>query len=132
MPVHLVHVSQGFKKFHGFWEFSPSFEINHGKFWTMGLYNIGCFIIPWFTNFPMVYSKTRVKFSKSVEFFKTLRDMDQVNGPNNWVLLQKSKDMICPFRNNRLHFMKQHIMVWLHQTQIIILKIFKKQMCVQI
>ena len=30
-PVHLVHVSQGLKKFHGFPEFSRGFEINHGK-----------------------------------------------------------------------------------------------------
>jgi len=49
----------------------------------MGLYNIGCFIIPWFKKFPMVYSKTRAKFSKSMEFFKTLGDMDQMNGHNN-------------------------------------------------
>ena len=40
-----------------------------------------CFIIPWFKNFPMVYFKTTAKFSKSMEFFKTLGDMDQVNGP---------------------------------------------------
>jgi len=49
----------------------------------MGLYNIGCYIIPWFKNFPMVYFKIRAKFSKSMEFFKTLGDMDQMNGPNN-------------------------------------------------
>ena len=29
----------------------------------------------------MVFFKTTAKFSKSMEFFKTLGDMDQVNGP---------------------------------------------------
>ena len=29
----------------------------------------------------MVYFKTMAKFSKSMVFFKTLGDMDQVNGP---------------------------------------------------
>ena len=47
----------------------------------MGLYNIGCFTIPWFKNFPMVYFKTTAKFWKSIEFFLTLGDMDQVNRP---------------------------------------------------
>ena len=47
----------------------------------MGLYSNRCCIIPWFKNFPMVYFKTTAKFSKSMEFFKTLGDMDQVNGP---------------------------------------------------
>ena len=45
-----------------------------------------CFIIPWirlplFRNFPMVHFKTTAKFSKSMDFFKTLEHIDQVNGP---------------------------------------------------
>ena len=58
-------------------EFSHGFEINHGKIFKPRE------IIkqPMFYN-PMVYFKTTAKFPKSMEFFKTLGDMDQVNGPH--------------------------------------------------